>query len=75
MMKASPAIRPRILEAYVAREFLKLASLSLATFISVFLVVDFFEKIDRLVRAHLGIGDLLHYFLLKVPFAVAETLP
>ena len=68
-------MRPRILEAYVAREFLKLSSLSLATFISVFLVVDFFEKIDRLVRAHLGIFDLLEYFLLKVPFAVAEVLP
>jgi lipopolysaccharide export system permease protein len=74
-MKAFPSMRPRILEAYVAREFLKLTSLSLATFISVFLVVDFFEKIDRLVRARLGIGDLLHYFLLKVPLAVSETLP
>lgn len=74
-MNANPAMRPRILEAYVAREFLKLSGLSLATFISVFLVVDFFEKIDRLVRAQLGIGGLLEYFLLKVPFAVAEVLP
>ncbi|MFZ5451712.1 MAG: LPS export ABC transporter permease LptG [Thermodesulfobacteriota bacterium] len=74
-MNSFPAMRPRILEAYVAREFLKLSGLSLATFISVFLVVDFFEKIDRLVRAQLGIGDLLEYFLLKVPFAVTEVLP
>ncbi len=68
-------MRPRILEAYVAREFLKLTSLSMATFVSIFLVVDFFEKIDRLVRARLGVGDLLHYFLLKVPFSLAEVLP
>jgi lipopolysaccharide export system permease protein len=74
-MEYFPSKRPRILEGYVAREFLKLSSLSLATFISVFLVVDFFEKIDRLVRARLGISDLLYYFLLKVPFSVAETLP
>jgi len=74
-MKSFPAMRPRILEAYVAREFLKLTSLSMATFVSIFLVVDFFEKIDRLVRAQLGVGDLLYYFLLKVPLSLAEVLP
>jgi len=74
-MKASPLMRPRILEKYVAWEFLKLSGLSLATFISIFIIVDFFEKIDRLVRAQLGVGDLLHYFLLKVPFSLAEVLP
>ena len=68
-------MRPRILEAYVAREFLKLSSLSLATFVSIFIIVDFFEKIDRLVRAQLEVGELLRYFLLKVPFSVAEVLP
>ncbi len=73
-METSPSMRPRILEAYVGREFLKLSSLSLATFISIFIIVDFFEKIDRLVRAQLGAGDLLRYFLLKVPFAVSEVL-
>jgi len=74
-MNSFPAMRPRILEAYVAREFLKLSSLSMATFVSIFLIVDFFEKIDRLVRAHLGVVDLLYYFLLKVPFALSEVLP
>ena len=70
-MKSFPSMRPRILEAYVAREFLKLTGLSMATFVSIFIVVDFFEKIDRLVRARLGVVDLLHYFLLKIPFSVA----
>jgi lipopolysaccharide export system permease protein len=74
-MNSSITMRPRILEAYVAREFLKLTGLSMATFVSIFLVVDFFEKIDRLVRAQLGAGDLLHYFLLKVPLSLAEVLP
>ena len=74
-MNFFPSMRPRILEAYVAREFLKLTGLSLATFVSIFIVVDFFEKIDRLVRARLGVVDLLHYFLLKVPFSLSEVLP
>jgi len=67
--------RSRILEAYVVREFFKLMSLSLATFVSLFIIVDFFEKIDSLVRAQLGLTDLLIYSLLKIPFALGQVLP
>jgi lipopolysaccharide export system permease protein len=74
-MEASAALRPRILEGYLAREFLKLTSLSLITFVSLFVIVDFFEKIDRLVRAQLGLGDILRYLLLKLPFAAGQVLP
>jgi lipopolysaccharide export system permease protein len=75
IMEVSHTLRPRILEGYVAREFLKLSCLSLVTFVSLFVVVDFFEKIDRLVRAHLGLGDILRYLALKLPFAVGQVLP
>jgi lipopolysaccharide export system permease protein len=74
-MDTAPLSRPRILEKYVAREFLKLLLLTLTTFVSLFIIVDFFEKIDRLVRAELGLGDLLRYLSLKVPFAVGQVLP
>ena len=36
-------LRARILENYVAREFLKLMGLSLVTFVSLFIIVDFFQ--------------------------------
>lgn len=72
---ATVTLRSRILESYVAREFLKLMGLSLATFVSLFVVVDFFEKIDRLVRAQLGLVDLMRYVALKLPFAVGQVLP
>jgi lipopolysaccharide export system permease protein len=67
--------RSLILESYVGREFLKLTGLSLLTFVSLFIIVDFFEKIDRLVRAQLGAGELLTYIALKLPFAVGQVLP
>jgi lipopolysaccharide export system permease protein len=71
-----PAVfRSPILENYVAREFLKLVALSLVTFVSLFIIVDFFEKIDRLVRAQLGPGALLEYLVLKLPFAIGQVLP
>jgi lipopolysaccharide export system permease protein len=74
-MASSLKLRPRILQGYVAREFLKLSSLSLVTFVSLFVVVDFFEKIDRLVRAELGAWDILRYLALKLPFALGQVLP
>ena len=36
--------------------------------------MDFFEKIDRLVRAQLGLGALLEYLILKLPFAIGQLL-
>ncbi len=74
-MKGSAALRSRILEGYIAREFSKLVVLSLVTFVSLFVVVDFFEKIDRLVRARLGLFDICRYITLKLPFAVGQVLP
>jgi lipopolysaccharide export system permease protein len=74
-MYAPMLLRSRILENYVAREFFKLTGLSLVTFVSLFIVVDFFEKIDRLVRAHLGATELLTYIILKLPFAIGQVLP
>jgi lipopolysaccharide export system permease protein len=72
----SPVLhRSHILENYVAREFLKLMGLSLVTFVSLFIIVDFFEKIDRLVRAQLGAGALLEYLILKLPIAIGQVLP
>jgi lipopolysaccharide export system permease protein len=74
-MSNSTLSRSHILENYVAREFLKLTGLSLVTFISLFIIVDFFEKIDRLVRAQLGVAGLLEYLILKLPFAIGQVLP
>jgi lipopolysaccharide export system permease protein len=74
-MSGPVLLRSHILENYVCREFLKLMGLSLVTFVSLFIIVDFFEKIDRLVRAQLGAGELLAYLFLKIPFAIGQVLP
>jgi len=74
-MSISRLFRPHILENYVAREFLKLMGLSLVTFVSLFIIVDCFEKIDRLVRAQLGATEFLEYLLFKLPFAIGQVLP
>jgi len=73
-MEEVPTLRPRLLEKYVSREFLKIFLLSLTAFLALYLVVDFFEKIDHLVRANLGLAEMGRYITLKVPMALGEVL-
>ena len=73
-MSAGFRLRSRLLEHYVAREFLKISLLSLIAFFTLYLVVDFFEKIDQLVRANLGGAEMGHYVLLKAPVALEQVL-
>lgn len=74
-MKAGSRLRSHLLENYVAREFLKICLLSLTAFLTLYLVVDFFEKIDQLVRANLGPAEMGRYVLLRAPLALEEVLP
>ncbi|MFZ2088304.1 MAG: LptF/LptG family permease [Desulfobaccales bacterium] len=73
-METLPLLRPRLLEQYVAREFLKIFFLSLMAFLSIYVVVDFFEKIDQLVRANLGLAEMGRYILLTMPVALEKVL-
>lgn len=72
-MYALPLLRPRLLERYVCREFLKIFCLSLSAFLLLYLVVDFFERIDQLVRANLGLMEMGRYLLLKAPLALEQV--
>ncbi len=73
-MQAGTRLRSHLLENYVAREFLKITLLSFTAFFTLYLVVDFFEKIDQLVRANLGAAEMGHYVLLRAPLALKEVI-
>ncbi len=66
---------PPLLCRYVALEFARNTILLLAAFVSIYLLIDFFEKIDRLLRAQAGFLAILEYFAAKVPIAAAQVLP
>ncbi|MBM4288675.1 MAG: LPS export ABC transporter permease LptG, partial [Deltaproteobacteria bacterium] len=75
--KAPPLgfLAPRLLFGYIAREFGRNFLLTLASFVSIYLLIDFFERIDRLLRAQMGLGTILEYFLAKLPVAASQVLP
>lgn len=68
-------LQPSLLFAYVAREFCRNFILTLAAFISIYLIIDFFEKIDRLLRAQIQFGTMIEYFAAKMPIAASQVLP
>jgi lipopolysaccharide export system permease protein len=67
--------QPSLLFRYIAWEFWRNFVLTLATFVSIYLIIDFFEKIDRLLRAEIKITTILEYFAAKMPVAASQVLP
>lgn len=65
----------RILTRYILREFLKIFTLTLIAFVSIYLVIDIFEQFDRLIEHRVRFGDGFKLFLYKTPFIFYQTSP
>ena len=64
-----------ILSRYVAQAYLRMLSLCLGSFIAIYLVVDFMEKVARFMRAGAQWQHILLFFVAKVPEIVIDTAP
>ena len=64
-----------IIGRYVSRELLKLIAICLGAFIAIYLVIDFFEKIDDFLENNLPLSLAVKYFLLKLPFIAQQGVP
>ncbi|MCH6567569.1 MAG: LPS export ABC transporter permease LptG [Nitrospinae bacterium] len=65
----------RILRAYLRREFLKFFSLILVSFVGLYLIVEFFERVDDFVEHHATWVAVAQYFAYKLPFIVFQVVP
>ncbi len=65
----------KILHRYVLKQLLRNLGLSLGVFCMLFLIVDFFERIDNIIVEGASIWTVLLYFALKVPVTIGTTLP
>ncbi|HOP48346.1 MAG TPA: LPS export ABC transporter permease LptG [Desulfobacteraceae bacterium] len=63
-----------ILSRYLLREFLKLFVLFLFAFLTLYLIVDFIQKIDDFNEANAH-GLMLTYFFFKAPLIVSQMIP
>ena len=71
-------IRPRLsptADRFLVLRFLEPFLAALGAFTTIYLLADFFDRFDELVR-YKGFGWLgLEYYLLKIPFMVSQLLP
>ena len=56
-----------LLHRYVLRRFIYCYLLSATGLIGIFLVVDFFERVDEFIRRDVPYSDLVFYFFYKIP--------
>lgn len=65
----------RRLDRYVLREQLVALSAGLLFFVSVFIVVDVFEKMDTFLDNQVPIATVLLYYVVSIPGIVLQVLP
>jgi len=56
-----------LLKRYVLKKFVYCYLLSAIGLIGIFLVVDFFERVDEFVRRDIPYSDLIYYYIYKIP--------
>ena len=65
----------KIINRYIAREFLKLLFLWAASFFLIFFVVELFERINTIIVNKAPLYLILEYFLYQIPPFLTQTLP
>lgn len=64
-----------ILQRYIIKEFAYIFCLCQISFTSIFLIIDFIGKIDNFLEVNAGFGDIVKYFLYKLPFLAVQMTP
>lgn len=64
-----------LLNRYVLSSFIRLLVLSLAAFVGIYLLIDFFEKVDDFIEHKAAIPLYFFYFLNKIPLIVSQVIP
>ncbi len=64
-----------ILFRYILREFAKIFLMCFAGLMTIYMVIDFFEKIRRFLRYDSGAVPILTYFALKIPAISFQVVP
>ncbi|CAH2030968.1 LPS export ABC transporter permease LptG [Trichlorobacter ammonificans] len=64
-----------IVSRYVARTWCRLFVVCQGGFLTVYLILDFMEKLGRFLKAGASFGQIGTFFLFKIPEMVGQTMP
>jgi len=65
----------QIIQRYLILEVLKTFAVVLSVSVGIYLVVDFFEKVDDFLEVGVTVLQALPFFFLRLPFVVSQVLP
>jgi lipopolysaccharide export system permease protein len=65
----------KIIAKYFFQEYITFFVLCLMIFISIFLVIDFLQRIDNFIEAQVPSGMIFFYFIYKVPHITVQMIP
>ncbi|MCX5838504.1 MAG: LPS export ABC transporter permease LptG [Deltaproteobacteria bacterium] len=65
----------KIVDRYLVAEYLKNLLLITLSFLSLFLIIDFFEKIRMFLSNHATFAQMGSYFLFRIPMVISQILP
>lgn len=65
----------KILHAYILKELAKIIFICVLIFSAIYIIIDFVQKIDRLIDSGIANMLIIEYFLFKIPFIVVQMLP
>ena len=65
----------RLISAYLRKEFLRLFAISLTLFLFLAALVDFFDRLDYLVKYKAAFSTVLLYFAFKLPLFITQIAP
>jgi len=68
-------IYPPLLGQYLQREFLRTFGIALLLFVLIFLLADFFDRFDTVLRHDPSLLAILQTFALKLPIVVTQVAP
>ncbi len=64
-----------ILKKYVLFLFIKIYLLTATGLVGIFLIVDFFERVDEFMAKNAPLSDLISYYIYKIPFVANYMAP
>lgn len=65
----------RIIPRYMLRHYIPVFAISLVGFVGIYLVVDFFEKIEPMLDRKLPWLEIYSYFISKIPLILTQGIP
>src|SRR3990172_13348497 len=64
-----------ILDRYIAKEFTKYFTMTIVSLVSLYLIIDFFEKIRGFISNQATVLQVISFFFFSAPMIIWQILP